>query len=85
MRALFQIPARDPPTLEKKAKWSNEFHDFLSKCLEKNPKKRPSASEILQVCFSPPFTPHPPSFNITLTEGGDDGDDNNVASVCERL
>ena len=51
MRALFQIPARDAPTLEKKAKWSAEFHDFLAKCLEKNPKKRPNATELLKVQF----------------------------------
>jgi serine/threonine protein kinase len=51
MRALFQIPARDPPTLEKKQKWSPNFHDFLSKCLEKNPKKRPSAVVLMNVCY----------------------------------
>ena len=49
MRALFQIPARDPPTLEKKERWSAGFHDFIATCLEKNPKKRPSATELLQV------------------------------------
>ena len=49
MRALFQIPARDPPVLEKKTKWTPEFHDFLAKCLEKDPKKRPSALELLEV------------------------------------
>ena len=51
MRALFQIPARDPPVLEKKQKWTPEFHDFLAKCLEKDPKQRPSAVELLQVCY----------------------------------
>lgn len=50
MRALFQIPARDPPTLQKKD-WSPEFQDFIAKCLEKNPKKRMSASELLKVCY----------------------------------
>jgi len=48
MRALFQIPARDSPVLEKKDKWTPEFHDFLAKCLEKDPKKRPSALELLE-------------------------------------
>src|SRR3990167_3491164 len=52
MRALFQIPAREPPTLEKKEKWSAEFHDFIATCLEKNPKKRLGATELLQVLLS---------------------------------
>lgn len=47
MRALFQIPARDSPTLEKADRWSPEFHDFIAKCLEKNPKKRPNCEELL--------------------------------------
>jgi len=47
MRALFQIPARESPVLEKKEKWSPEFHDFLAQCLEKNPTKRPTAVELL--------------------------------------
>src|SRR3990167_2678248 len=49
MRALFQIPARDSPTLEKKEKWSPLFNDFIATCLEKNPKKRPCVSELLNV------------------------------------
>lgn len=48
MRALFQIPARESPVLEKKQKWSAEFHDFLAKALEKDPKLRPTALELLE-------------------------------------
>ena len=51
MRALFQIPARDSPQLEKREKWTATFHDFIAKCLEKNPKKRPDADELLQHPF----------------------------------
>ena len=51
MRALFQIPARDPPVLEKPDRWSPDFHDFIAKCLEKNPKKRPDATQMLEVCL----------------------------------
>ena len=51
MRALFQIPARDSPQLEKQEMWSSNFHDFIAKCLEKNPKKRPTADELLQVSY----------------------------------
>jgi serine/threonine protein kinase len=49
MRALYQIPARESPTLEKREKWTSRFHDFIAKCLEKNPKKRPGVTELLQV------------------------------------
>jgi len=51
MRALFQIPVRESPTLEKKEKWSATFHDFIAQCLEKNPKKRPNATELLKHPF----------------------------------
>jgi serine/threonine protein kinase len=51
MRALFQIPARDSPVLENPGKWSKEFNDFIRVCLEKDPKKRPSAAEALQHPF----------------------------------
>ena len=49
MRAIFLIPNSEPPTLKEPHKWSADFHDFLRVCLQKNPDKRPSASELLQV------------------------------------
>ena len=47
MRVIFMIPSRPPPTLTNPAKWSPEFNDFIARCLTKNPKMRPSASELL--------------------------------------
>lgn len=49
MKALFQIPANPPPTLSEPNKYSEEFRDFLSKCLVKDPKKRWTAVQLLEV------------------------------------
>jgi len=49
MRALFLMSKSGykSPTLKDKAKWSQEFHQFVKECLIKNPKKRPSAERML--------------------------------------
>ena len=49
MKALFQIPFRDPPTLLKPQAWSTHFNEFLSRCLARDPKDRSSATQLLQV------------------------------------
>jgi serine/threonine protein kinase len=51
MRALMQIPIRDPPRLANAKKWSKEFQDFISDCLIKDPKHRQNAQELLQHPF----------------------------------
>ena len=38
-----------PPTLQNKNKWSENFHEFLRNALQKDPKKRLPASELLKV------------------------------------
>eukprot|EP00057_Strongylocentrotus_purpuratus_P024658 XP_011679132.1 PREDICTED: serine/threonine-protein kinase 10 [Strongylocentrotus purpuratus] len=48
MRVLIKIPKAPPPRLQQKKRWSREFNDFLEKCLEKNPEKRPSAVDLLK-------------------------------------
>jgi len=48
MKALFQIPYRNPPTLAKPEKWSQEFNDFLAKSLVKKPKERWSIDQLLE-------------------------------------
>lgn len=47
MRVIFMIPSRPPPTLSNPARWSDEFNDFVARCLTKDPKKRPTAKELL--------------------------------------
>eukprot|EP01114_Cavostelium_apophysatum_P019704 TRINITY_DN6419_c0_g2_i1.p1 TRINITY_DN6419_c0_g2~~TRINITY_DN6419_c0_g2_i1.p1 ORF type:complete len:376 (+),score=101.00 TRINITY_DN6419_c0_g2_i1:218-1345(+) len=47
LRVIFLIPARPPPTMTEPQRWSSEFNDFLSVCLQKDPNKRPSASSLL--------------------------------------
>jgi serine/threonine protein kinase len=40
-------PAVPSPTFQEPEKWSAEINDFVFKCLEKDPSKRPSAAELL--------------------------------------
>eukprot|EP01104_Vermistella_antarctica_P013619 TRINITY_DN4153_c0_g1_i1.p1 TRINITY_DN4153_c0_g1~~TRINITY_DN4153_c0_g1_i1.p1 ORF type:complete len:448 (-),score=126.98 TRINITY_DN4153_c0_g1_i1:8-1351(-) len=51
MRAIFMIPNRPPPSLTESAKWSDEFNDFVARCLTKNPDSRPTANDLLQHPF----------------------------------
>lgn len=48
MRALFQIPYRKPPTLNKPSDWSRAFPDIIAKCLERDPRNRPDVTRLLQ-------------------------------------
>ncbi|KAI3639968.1 hypothetical protein MIR68_001973 [Amoeboaphelidium protococcarum] len=51
MRVLFMIPKVDPPTLRDRRKWSQNFHQFLQLCLQKDPDHRPNADVLLQHPF----------------------------------
>ena len=51
MRAIFMIPTKPPPTLKQADCFSNEFSDFISRCLVKSPEERPSATALLQHKF----------------------------------
>ncbi|CAH3162067.1 unnamed protein product, partial [Porites evermanni] len=51
MRVLFKIPKADPPLLQFKNRWSNDFHDFLSRCVVKSAEMRSSAAELLEHPF----------------------------------
>ena len=48
-QAIFMIPTKPPPTFRDPEKWSQEFIDFTSKCLIKNPEERATATDLLQV------------------------------------
>jgi serine/threonine kinase 3 len=50
MRAIFLIPAKPPPTLENQKMFSPSFNNFIAQCLIKDPGRRPSAAELLNVC-----------------------------------
>ena len=43
------IPTKPPPTFKIPEKWSNDFIDFVSKCLVKTPDDRASATQLLLV------------------------------------
>ncbi|KAI4314070.1 hypothetical protein L6164_027012 [Bauhinia variegata] len=51
MRVLFMISIEPAPMLEDKEKWSLYFHDFVAKCLTKEPRLRPTACEMLKHKF----------------------------------
>jgi len=51
LRALYLIPSNKPPTLASSKKWSKNFKEFLKLALVKDPKKRPTASQLLKHPF----------------------------------
>ncbi|CAF99337.1 unnamed protein product [Tetraodon nigroviridis] len=51
MRAIFMIPTNPPPTFRKPELWTDEFTDFVKKCLIKNPEQRATATQLLQHPF----------------------------------
>ncbi|KAB5530780.1 hypothetical protein PHYPO_G00133310 [Pangasianodon hypophthalmus] len=51
MRAIFMIPTNPPPTFRKPELWSDDFTDFVKKCLVKNPDQRATATQLLQHPF----------------------------------
>jgi len=51
MRVIFIIPKKDPPTLPDRSKWTEDFHNFLATCLQKEASHRPTAKELLEHPF----------------------------------
>ncbi|XP_035386773.1 myosin-IIIa [Electrophorus electricus] len=51
MRALFKIPRNPPPTLQQPEIWSDQFNDFICKCLIKDYELRPNVHDLLQHVF----------------------------------
>jgi hypothetical protein len=51
LRALFLITTKGIPGLKQPEIWSNEFKDFVARCLEKDVQNRPTSEELLQHPF----------------------------------
>jgi len=51
LRALFLITTKGIPDLKTPTEWSRELQDFISKCLEKDPEKRPDSNDMLKHPF----------------------------------
>jgi serine/threonine protein kinase len=47
MVAMFNISSKPSPTLKDFPKWTNEFHNLVAECLQKDPVTRKSARELL--------------------------------------
>ncbi|XP_015118625.1 neither inactivation nor afterpotential protein C [Diachasma alloeum] len=63
-RVLFQIVRNPPPGLHRPVNWSENFNDFISECLEKNPENRPVMAEMLMH----PFLAELPENDYHLTQ-----------------
>lgn len=51
MRALLMITLQDPPTVQQPAMWSKNFLHFLRHCLQKDPRRRAMADQLLMHPF----------------------------------
>ncbi|XP_029314001.1 LOW QUALITY PROTEIN: myosin-IIIa [Cottoperca gobio] len=51
MRALFKIPRNPPPTLHQPELWSDDFNNFICKCLIKDFELRPNVLDLLRHVF----------------------------------
>lgn len=51
LRALFLITTKGIPDLKEPTNWSNDFRNFLARCLEKEADARPDASDLLRHPF----------------------------------
>lgn len=47
IRAMFVIKSNPPKGLTNPDKWSTEFNNFVKRCLTVDPKRRPTAKELL--------------------------------------
>lgn len=51
MKAMFIIATEGPPKLKEPKEWTEDFHDFISRCTKIDPAERASAAEMLKHPF----------------------------------
>ena len=78
-RVMMKIRKSEAPKLREASKWSRNFHDFLSKCLNKNPDERLTARQLLKHPFLAQFNGDEKTIKILL------GEKNATVNVVEEL
>jgi len=63
-KVIFNIVKKSPPPI--KARWSEDFRDFVTKCLTKSPTERPTAHELLKHPFLSAANTHQLEFVETI-------------------
>lgn len=48
MKVIVSILNNDPPKLNSEIKWDSSFEALVNACLQKDPRKRPSAESLLK-------------------------------------
>ena len=100
MRALFLMTKRTfkSPALTHKGRWSEQFHDFLRNALQKEPKRRPTADDLLKHPFVDrelldgqlmhplvKVLKAPPGRKSSTTDEEEDKDDQEERQRCEQF
>lgn len=67
MRAIFMIPSKDAPTVQDPESWSPAFIAFIARCLQKDPKRRPTAKELQSDIFVAGACARPRATSLTRT------------------
>jgi len=62
------IPRDPPPKLKEKKTWTETFHDFIAKCLVKDPRGRPTAQNLLSHKFIKDVKPNATALLIDAIE-----------------
>jgi len=82
-RVLFLIPTQPAPTLKEPHKWTVYFRDFITKCLEKDPSKRPDADALLRHPFIIGAKGKEVIIEMILTSQSEKHDDDSTGSGSE--
>lgn len=78
-RVMMKIRKSDSPGFKEPNKWSKQFQDFLTKCLNKSPEQRLTAKELLKHPFIASYTGEEKPIKLLL------GEKNATVNIIEEL